>query len=482
MADHTALRRWLLLFCALFPILAIWALANPMFASPDEPVHMVRAQGFSNLDFSNPYRTDGIPVDAAACFVQLPDVTAECMELDWIAGTVEIDARSTNGYPPLLHLAAAIPAVFVDGLVGAYAMRLWMAAVVAAGFAWAAMLLSRPGIGPWPVTGLILAMTPQVIFISSSVNPSGITAAGAALLIAAVISARLTARITRGVIVAALAGAGAMVLTRREGTLMLAAVLVALAPLMPPQPVDTLRRAISDAGRAHRNRVVAGVGAAVVAVGLVWWRWGEYAAGFLRSPGQRRGTLDLAEAVRTLPRYFSEMLGRFGWMEAPIGVRLETVGTVAIALLLLMAIALGRRRFVLATLWAMAVAAAVVVSAGMVEVDYLQARYVFPLWLAMMMVAGAAVETAELPQRVSMRLSAALLVVWAVLQVGGFFVNQRRYSVGYTDIWEIGAVSRWDPPMMSTTVSIVVFIAVMVVAGWLYSLMRRGSDLFGESS
>ena len=58
--DPTLRRRWLVLFLALAPLAVTWSLVNPMLASPDETIHILRAQSIAAGDFSNPFTSDGL--------------------------------------------------------------------------------------------------------------------------------------------------------------------------------------------------------------------------------------------------------------------------------------------------------------------------------------------------------------------------------------------------------------------------------------
>ena len=146
-SDSTKGRRWLVLFVALFPLAAVWAVTNPMFASPDETLHVIRAQSMASGDFSNPFTTDGLPVDSIDCFRFDPEVSAACQDLTWGPDGTERVAP-TDGYPPLYHALASVPAFVVSGLTGAYVMRLWMAVIVVAIVAWAGVLVTRPRLVP----------------------------------------------------------------------------------------------------------------------------------------------------------------------------------------------------------------------------------------------------------------------------------------------------------------------------------------------
>jgi len=74
----------------LLPLCATWALTNPMFASPDEPAHLARAQGLSRFDFTPPYETDGLPISAPECYRFIANAAANCADLAWGAYVMRI--------------------------------------------------------------------------------------------------------------------------------------------------------------------------------------------------------------------------------------------------------------------------------------------------------------------------------------------------------------------------------------------------------
>ena len=202
---------------------ALWALTNPIFASPDETAHIARAQSFASLDFSPPYTTDGLPLDQVNCYRFFANNSADCMDVTWLADGTKVDV-ATDGYPPLLHIVAGIPHTVTSGLTGVYVMRLWLALITAALFAWAGVLTYR--LGRWPFTGFLFAVTPMVAFVSSTVNPSGITAASAALLVATWLSGHERRTMSRLDLIAYAVGAIGMIATRRDGVFWLAVLAV----------------------------------------------------------------------------------------------------------------------------------------------------------------------------------------------------------------------------------------------------------------
>jgi hypothetical protein len=269
----------------------------------------------------------------------------------------------------------------------------------------------------------------------------------------------------------------ALVLNRRDGIVMLAAVLLATAPMWA---VGVRARLDGAWGRVRRragqNRspvTVAAVGLALVVLVVVIGRFGAYAVDFVRNPGSRRDTAGFMQALGTIPGYFAEMIGRFGWLDTPVGPVFVGIGLVLVAIVVLLAVAAAPARLGLAALWAMVVVAGVVVASEMIEYTYLQARYVFPVWFAALICAGVALDRAELPARLTARLSVMMLVLWAGLQFGSLYTNQRRYSVGLSEAWDFSAPSQWDPPVISNTEVMMLFAAALISAGALWWWLER---------
>ena len=100
------------MFGGIFVLLLAWSLANPMFAAPDEDLHLARSQSTWLGDLSPPYSTDGVPVGAVRCFAFKPNTTADCMDTTWGPPTGSQLLPTTNGYPPFFSIIEAT--VFLD--------------------------------------------------------------------------------------------------------------------------------------------------------------------------------------------------------------------------------------------------------------------------------------------------------------------------------------------------------------------------------
>lgn len=463
MTISPTIRRWLLLLGAFVPLSVLWALVNPMFASPDEPAHMVRAQGFSRGDLVAPYVTDGLPVDANVCYRFQSQVTADCADLTWGEAGTAVDVP-TDGYPPTFHALAALPATVSSGLSGAYLMRLWMALVCAVLLAWAGSLVARPGVGPWPFVGLVLAVTPMVTFTASTVNPSGITAALTAVLVAGVLGRWHHGWADRSTLVAIVVGAVGLATVRRDGLLWLAIVAVALLPVLP------LGRLRAGFVRRRRLALALGVAAVIVAAGL-WWAAPTIDRFVLN--GEVGGDGSRWQGIGVLRIYLYQVVGQFGWLDAPIGDEAFIAAMVAAGTLVLVALASGPSRLVAVTGVSVAAFFIAPVVFGAVRYPYLQGRYLFPIWVCSMIAAGAAVSAGGLSARVTARLSRLLVAIWLIVHLVGYAQNLRRYAVGRYGTWWFLRDAPWHPPTMSNLVAMVAVVPVLVVAAWAVLVLAR---------
>ena len=420
---------------------ALWALTNPIFASPDETAHIARAQSFATLDFTEPYTTDGVPIGQVDCYRFFSHNPADCMDVTWLADGTQVDV-ATDGYPPLLHIVAGIPHTVTSGLTGVYVMRLWLALATAALFAWAGVLTYR--LGRWAFTGLLFAVTPMVAFVSSTVNPSGITAASAALLVATWLSGRERNRLTRRDLVAYAVGALGLIATRRDGVFWLGALtVIALVHHGAPK---RLLSAVTRRGSSRLRVVLPAVIVVVVAAGaltLPWmWRFVD-----------RRSSADRSiwHGIKTLRFYFDQIIGYFGWLDTPMPSETMMLAYLAIGALIYLGVASGDRADRRALAVTVGLMVAVPVAFAAVRFPYFQGRYMLPLWVALAMLAGAAVQRSTIRSVSPLPLG----LMWVVVHVWALVTNLKRYAVGTDGEWgQILESNTWHPPMMSNLVAL----------------------------
>ncbi len=384
-ARATERSRWWTTFALTTLLCVAWALATPLFAAPDEPAHAVRAASVARLEvlgdevprFDNAlvvqapkayYRAAG----TITCYAFKRSIPADCSEFTDETQLVDVPT-SAGRHPPAYYFVAGLPSLAFRGDVGVYLMRLVSALIVGAFVASTATSLERlrrPRVG---ALGVLLAATPMLFFVGGVVNPSApeLAAAlslwvGGALLVREAPS-RIDPKLVRRVAAAAIV----LVLSRQLAPLWLALIAAALVAIGGWAAV----RALWASRHARRW----GVGVLIAGVLQMGWillagpldpALGE-ATGI---PGLGRGTalrISFGESLNRL----REMVGWFGWLDTPSPGFTYLVWVAALAALAAIAIAVGRRRYVI-----VAALTAVVAVAAPIGFEVLQARRIGFFW------------------------------------------------------------------------------------------------------
>jgi len=508
--ENTSERRgWWVSFAILFALGALWALANPPTAAPDELAHVVHAAAVSRGDFfgrpvtreqraefpgrfgfgSNEggsirvYRSVKAPeiYDRPDwyCFVTHPEQTAACLDFTGPQRVTGIITHTTR-YPPAYHAWVGIPARLVSAGPGAvYVMRLAAVVLMAALVASAVASLRRLGDSPYVRLGLLVALTPIAIFLGASVNPSGVeVAAGLALWVSGAVlasearssgnghlDARLIARV--GIAAAVLA------LTRQLGPLWLGLIVLVLAGLAGMQGLRVLR--------ASRALWVWGVVVgASVAVQLAWivWVGALDPHNFLGVASHQDGIELTRRAIGDSFLGFREMIGVFGWLDVPAPTLVFLVWIAVLGGLSALAVAFGRRREVVA-LVVVSTATAVLPVAFYVQqsgyANHWQGRYTMPLAVGVPVLGALALRDTAVRNA---RLTAVVLAGGALgaAHVLAYAQNLRRYTVGATGTIWFWTQETWSPPVSSL---LLVLGFVVATAGWVTWVLSpsRGGEV-----
>ena len=432
-------------FLVLFPLVALWSLSNPMFAAPDEPAHLLRAQGFSQFDFSSPYRTDGIPLTEIDCLRFKSDVTAACMNLVWEEPWNEL-GTSTDGYPPLLHATAAIPNAIFDGLFATYATRIWLAIVNVALLSWAAVISLRRG--TWALTGLMLGITPTVVFTMGTVNPSGLSAAGAALLVTGIASLDRGHNNSGKRLAPICIGAAILILTRRDGALW--AALIAAVAYLPHVSLRQLVQRLTLSKKSRRG----GVTAIPVVIASSFWVV-PWVARFV----DRRATAERStwQGIRALRIYLDHLMGTFGWLDSTMGIEAFLISIAAAGFFVILALGSAHRRHRWSIVMSLMLLVIVPVAFGTIRYPYFQGRYLIPMWIAAMVLAGHSLQSShEILNKLGIR-PRPILLLWLGVHVWSIVNNLKRYATGRNGSWDLFNGDVWHPPMMSNFVTVALF-------------------------
>ena len=458
---------WLKFLLVVLPLPLVWALANPMFASPDEPAHMVRAQGIIRGDFKEPYITDGIPGGQITCLSFKSDTTANCMTLDW-GSKGEVQGSPTDTYPPLFHAVAGIPSLFFKGIYGAYIMRIWMAVVCSSMFAMAAALLWLRRQHIWSLGGAVATMIPMVVFTSATVNPSGITSALASLIWASGLSITkpthtTNARLSRSTFVAA---AILFPLLRRDA---LAWEFVILAIIGSTLTVKRIVELKSD------RVIIASLAIVICNMIFVWFTWAGTATDSFVSNSAVQGGGSWASGLGDLYRKILELTGWFGWLDSPLSNEIWTILMCVLFFLVLVGVTGGEKTFARSLAFAFSALLLAPAIIGAIRFPYVQGRYLLPLWVGCAILAGQALAESNLPTIFLQRIFKVFIGLMAVVQFFAFTQNLRRYAVGRTGTWKFIQHSNWHPPMMSNLVALLLMILAISIS--IFSIRSFSKDL-----
>jgi Predicted membrane protein (DUF2142) len=491
-------RTWAKTFLLVLSLTVLWTLSTPLFAAPDEPAHVLKAVAAARGQLSGPsvagrpaavmqvtvpagYATAGQVPD---CFDTLRTEPAGCArDLTYETGLVQTTTY-VGHYPALYYLLVGWPSRFIASPDAAvYAMRLTSDVFSAAFLSLAlALLLTQRRKGGLPVLGVVIALTPQALFLASVVNPAGLAISAAICLWTS--GLRLvtsTNNVPESASVRGLRVLGQDGLSKRALLAIVAlcalveAFTVALAPLWVAITVILLVAAASASRRRELERdgdlhlTVAALVLGVSAAGLLVWRNDSLAVlGSSRSIPAGASDLEvLLHAVSWLPTYVAQAIGAMGWLETR-----PPLVTYLIWGLLLLAVAVAALRFGSRRMRLVLLAGGAISLLAPTLITVSQARALrsivwegkdgMPLWVGLPILAVGASATwwSEHP-----RVAHGLIGAAGVAQFTAFLGALHRYTVGDHGSWSM--ISRvtdgWSPPLPAL-VLVGLYAAVLIVA------------------
>lgn len=466
-------RPWLvfvLAFALYAAMSAVWALASPLYAVPDENAHAVKAiaqvrgelighrePGVRHLVVDLPPEFSYSP--QLLCFATHPETPGDCgVEVGSSQGT-DWSATWVSTYNPLYYYLVGWPTLLIGGPAGIYAMRIASALLGAIFFAWgvqAAMASRRSRFMP---AALAFAALPMVVYLTGAVNPNGLEVLSAVALVPALL--RLLERHD--------AGRPEPTLPRWYLWLIVTVSAIVLANVRALGPlwlvVVVLLCLLAVGWRATRGlftRPRSYLWLAIIAVG------GIFSLAWTVAGGSLSGQAEKADApivgagflqgavymVRATPAFITQALGYFGWFDAPLPAFAFWPVIAGLAVLVILAFTVSRRRDVL-TLAVAAVAALVVpvvVQAYSVHQTGViwQGRYGLFLYLAVLLLSGWVLSGGggDRLAFASGRLTVVIGTLVALFSWLALFFVLRRYVVG--DSKPVGAMLKapqWEPPL-----------------------------------
>lgn len=475
----TPRRVFALAFALIFLYLAVWSLATPMYASPDEQAHVARAValvrgeliGGTYKSASNAITLITIPFFYAeggyyaSCFAYKGTVPASCAKpLPQVAKDIPT-ATYVGRYPPLYYAIVGLPSLLTVSPTGVYLMRLISAFLNAIFLALAIVSVVVWSKKRLMLVGLLLAATPMTFFLGSVVNPSGLEITSAICLwCAGLVLAMEHSQSPPPKLVAVVAvAATTLLLNRGLSPLWLGLIVAILALLAGRRSVLGLARA-----RAVRWAVVLMVPGAVFAVTwiVVAHTLDLLPVGPRVVPGETHAHL-AANILGRTGMWIKEMIGYFGWLDTPSPLVTYLFWYAAIGLVVLLALSSARFRYLTGLLLTIAIVLAAPVSIVYREAERLgivwQGRDIMPVAVGIPIMAVALLEQSDSLQWPRQRVATVLCVVIGVAQFFAFAEALRRYTVGL-----LGSINyfdgSWQPPLgaVSLTVGALLFMTLLL--------------------
>ncbi len=440
------------MFTILTGLLITWAVATPLFASPDEAAHLYKAYATAHgemlgepiEDVSTNIRRFDVPDEMGqprniSCFVFRAEVSAGCVERERSAA-----GESTAAvYPPFWYGIVGGGARLLGADTSQRVYRAVAAALCAALIA-AAFAVARRSRARALTPLLLLGLTPMTLFLSGSVNPNGFEIAAFLLLWALCLHLDHPAAstITGGLLAGGLAAV--TLLSRFAAAVWVVAACVVVGLLLGRAG---LRRFANRRFLAPAVGLTAASAASIVA-------WSAYADPIIddsRVASSWSSWRVVIDTLSHLPKLSKQMIGVLGWLDTELPwfayVSFAVLTAVAVAGIVLS----GRR-----PLWLAGAAAAIllvvvpvitnVVSAPTAGLVW-QGRYSLPLFAAFgvfgMLGWQEVIDRSGPAALPWVRISACGL--FAIAEVAAFWQALRRFAVGaHGKIWLTEPLS-WRP-------------------------------------
>jgi len=477
--------------CLLFGI--AWLITNPPGFAPDEPEHCLKAVGISQGDvFGAPAPFTYLPVVDAEMLrwqnmntrsVQVPAGMGTCLYY-----RMPIYGRCPEGpppptparqvtyvasYPPFSYVTAAALMRLGHTSISALLLGRLATLLLSTLLSGAAAALSRSRRGSLSLLGLVVSVTPMVLFTFSELSASGPEIASGLCFAAALIRLTDDDQPPGWLWLVLLLSGAVLALSRTFGPVWVGFDVCWAVALLG---VHGMRLRLG----AHRFWAWAtgtAIGAAISA--NVGWQ-------IAISPHPHVSVAALSHGVGAvltgLPRLGREWIGVFGWEDVPLPRPAYVAWSLMIGLLLLTAFVLANRRerWVLlglgcgAGLLTIAVAVAIAASAPGFR---MQTRYVLPIAVALPLLAGNYLHRHQ--ERISARLRGitvpAVILVAAALHAWAIGANAQFYLRNVEGRVSFIIPPGWRPPLGWSPWVTVIALGVVLLAAMALGGMREQS-------
>ncbi|HUY30068.1 MAG TPA: DUF2142 domain-containing protein [Acidimicrobiales bacterium] len=484
-------RAFAVAFTLSFVAMAAWSMATPLFAAPDEPVHVIKAAAVVRGELvgdlvggsTDPTATVHVPAFYAgtrnipACYHRQPTIPASCAPIATGGATVKAVDIYNARYPPLYYAIVGLPSLlgtsdaelYLMRLVSALLSSLFVAAAVATAVAWSRSRLV--------VAGVVVATTPMVLFTGAVVNPVGLEAsAGIAVWTAgAVLVFEHLDDPPPGLVAVLGASACVLELVRALSPFWLALTALVLVGLCD---FRRLRGFVSSRPVQVGLAAVTVVGLAAVAWILKEHAFDVYSTTPVGYSVPESTILETSFSHNNF--YLADMIGVFGWFDTYAPTFTYVAWYAMVGFVTLAAAAVGRLRQALVLL---AFAVAIVVVPVAISTSQVH-RYGFT-WagkdtlvfaVGLPIVSAAVVGTSTLGRHRA-RIVGTVGLLALLAQVAAFFEMLRRYAVG-TAGPDFGFLAHpiWHPPVSLPGVLAVETAALAGFVVLAYLVARGGGD------
>ncbi|MBJ7609781.1 MAG: DUF2142 domain-containing protein [Candidatus Dormibacteraeota bacterium] len=511
-------------WCASLLLLGVaWVVINPAPSGSDEPAHYIHALATGGGEIVGPHalfpsRDANFP-DAVNLWDQssrrfsVPARIAPASTFACTAGNWSVPATCTNGsrcerwaaacateppttgsvslvtytgdYEPTFYVLPGVVARLANNDVnGLRAARLGGLLVAVALLGMAGLLLWDRREPAMSLVGLLISVTPTVMYMNSVVNPNGGEIVSSIAFIAALLRIRRDGEATSRFTWMAAGVSGALCgFSKIDGP---AWVLVATVAIVALLGIKGSFAIVRHGGRWAAFAVTAA--AVGVLADQVWWHFIVGVPTFLHPASS--GIRYITEIAGAVPQLVQQMIGAFGWGEGDISAGSFTylvwsvmaVGVASLAML----VASRRERVVISALVAFDIVYMVVTGAvARVEFGFggtgTLGRYLLPLVVITTLTAGEVLTQnhRRLGSLSPRRLVAGIAITTAACQFVSLWMAARAYAVSTTGPLLFLGKSQWYPPLGWAPWLALAAIGCsgVAVVGWLAMISNRRTTL-----
>jgi hypothetical protein len=477
-------------WAVLMLLASVWVIANPLMASPDEPAHVIKAASVVRGQMTGPDGKGGTEVEVPyfynltgaypSCYMFWPDRTGVCkVRADQPLATTVVAVTPAGRYNPLYYAIVGVPTLFPPGDGALYAMRLISAALSTFLLALGLRALAEAGRRSWGVLGAAAALTPMVLFLSSTVNPAAIEIAAAFALWCQLLTLLRHPDASRTASRMAWVAVTVTFLVNSRGlSLLYCAVLVGVVLLVSPW------RSFLEVVRTRSTWPSFAV-IVVACVAAFGWVVGTNSLGSGGTVLDPNMTFLGAAKITLLntDSYLTNMVGQFGWMDTNLKTSVHMTFAAALGVVVLLSFAAGtwRERAGLLVIAGLTLALPILIQSS--QARYLgiiwQGRYIMPIAIGLPLLAGYVLvrRLAAVPRELGVALAGVVAAVVVLVQGAALMENLHRYVNGEAGGWLSLAPDAWLPPVPLGLVLVAALVAVVGYGVLLAWIARSDGDL-----